>query len=253
LSAHPPPAPTPAGEAAGWYGKLPSLGDFASRRLAQQFIDAWDDWLNDGLAGWRTREPQSWLDAYLAGSSWRFVLMPGVMPEKAPDPRQAWAGVLMPSVDKVGRYFPLTLAQPLVHVPATSAQAEPVLGWLQQLDDLAVDALHDDWDVDRLEAELHRLGPCPEAPALPDEPGDACTAEAFDRPLLQLRPSGGLAVWLADIAGQRLLAALHGRALWLRTDDQGRPVLRISRGLPLADDFSALLSGLDSATASSVR
>ena len=26
----------------GWYGKIPSLGDFASRRLPQSFVAAWD-------------------------------------------------------------------------------------------------------------------------------------------------------------------------------------------------------------------
>ncbi|MBL8452331.1 MAG: type VI secretion system-associated protein TagF, partial [Zoogloea sp.] len=30
---------------AGWYGKLPALGDFAQRRLEQDFITGWDTWL----------------------------------------------------------------------------------------------------------------------------------------------------------------------------------------------------------------
>ena len=29
--------------AAGWYGKLPTLGDFASRRLDNDFVDIWDN------------------------------------------------------------------------------------------------------------------------------------------------------------------------------------------------------------------
>ena len=31
----------------GWYGKLPSLGDFASRRLGADFIPPWDAWLQE--------------------------------------------------------------------------------------------------------------------------------------------------------------------------------------------------------------
>ncbi|MGS0758915.1 type VI secretion system-associated protein TagF, partial [Roseateles sp. GG27B] len=46
----------------GWYGKLPSLGDFASRRLNPDFIEDWDVWLATGLGDWREREPTTWLE-----------------------------------------------------------------------------------------------------------------------------------------------------------------------------------------------
>ena len=36
-------------EAPGWYGKMAMLGDFASRRLPQEFIDACDAWLARGV------------------------------------------------------------------------------------------------------------------------------------------------------------------------------------------------------------
>ena len=68
-----------AEEVTGWYGKLPSLGDFASRRLAPAFVEPWDDWLARGLAAWREQAPDGWLEGYLASPSWRFVLMPGVL------------------------------------------------------------------------------------------------------------------------------------------------------------------------------
>ena len=83
--------------------------------------------------------------------------MPGVPGWRAGRWPGGWAGVLMPSVDRVGRYFPLTLARPLPALPADAAQWR-LLGWLQRLDDLAVDALHDDWTVERLEAELVAWG-----------------------------------------------------------------------------------------------
>ena len=35
--------------APGWHGKLPTLGDFASRRLEAPFIEAWDGWLAAGM------------------------------------------------------------------------------------------------------------------------------------------------------------------------------------------------------------
>ncbi len=88
----------------GWYGKLPSLGDFASRRLPAEFINAWDAWLQEVLQATRDALGEGWLDCYLTMPIWRFVLLPGLVGPSG------WAGVLMPSVDRVGRQFPLTVA-----------------------------------------------------------------------------------------------------------------------------------------------
>ena len=44
-----------------------------------------------------------WLEAFLEAPVWRFVLPPGLCGARAA------IGLIMPSVDKVGRYFPLTL------------------------------------------------------------------------------------------------------------------------------------------------
>ncbi len=208
--------PELAAPAAGWYGKLPSLGDFASRRLDHDFIEAWDHWLAAGIAAWREREPTAWLERYLSSPSWRFALAPGVLAKGAP----AWAGVLMPSVDRVGRYFPLTLAMPLPRLPAAESQAGALLSCLQCLDDLALDALDEDWSADQLEAELLKLGG-PRA-ATPD-----LQEESMASPLATL-----------------LCELLPGQALWICSDAHGEPLPRVSSGLPLALEFESLLGAL---------
>lgn len=185
----------------GWYGKLPSLGDFAARRLAPDLIEAWDGWLATGLAEWRDQAPEDWLQAYLDGPSWRFVLMPGVLPGVT----QPLVGVLLPSVDRVGRYFPLSLLRAMQGTPGTAAQ----LRWLHQLDDLAVDAMHDDWDIERLEAELLRL----------------------DQALT------------SDDTSQLLPALQAGQACWWRIGHDGQHVQHCTAGLPQGPAFVALLSG----------
>jgi len=218
----------------GWYGKLPSLGDFASRRLPPEFIEAWDDWLAAGLSDWREREPDAWLEHYLAGPSWRFLLMPGVLASGS------WTGVLMPSVDRVGRYFPLTLAQPLALLPPDAEQTAKLLAWLQQLDDLALDALQDDWTLDQLEAELQRLGALP-APA-PDQAPQDLTPSLDAEVMLELHPRADVASLLAAMARSDLLHSLQGKVLWLCTDALGQPLLRVTDGLPQAQAFSELLT-----------
>jgi len=88
----------------GFYGKLPSQGDFVTRRLPWEFTSGWDDWLQQGMLASRTALGERWLDLYLSAPVWRFQLAPGVCGPLG------WRGVFFASVDRVGRYFPLTLA-----------------------------------------------------------------------------------------------------------------------------------------------
>ena len=213
----------------GWHGKLPSLGDFASRRLAPDFLATWDTWLASGLQQLRQRDPAGWLDAYLANPTRRFLLMPGVLPGAAG--QQAWAGVLMPSVDRVGRYFPFTIAQPTA-LPASTQQMQSLWFWLGRLDELAADALHDDWTVDRLEAELARMAgpgllPLPLPATLPGLPQSAGASASMALP-------AGLDIsQLISIEAQALWQQrAQGLAYWYTATDLQSPSLCISRGLP---------------------
>lgn len=90
--------------AAGWYGKLPGLGDFATRRLPPAFVSRWDEWLQAGLHAMRDSAVD---DSNALAPVRRFWLGPGVIDALA------WGGLLMPSNDRAGRRFPLTVAQPM--------------------------------------------------------------------------------------------------------------------------------------------
>jgi type VI secretion system protein ImpM len=230
----------------GWYGKLPTLGDFASRRLGSDFIEPWDAWLGAGLARQREALGEAWLEAYLHSPTWRFVAMPGALPGR--DPLPAYAGVLMPSVDRVGRYFPLTLAAPLATLPPSAAALEALLGWLHRLEDVALDALQDDWTIEELEETLARLPP---VSATPDEPAAEIDPTLTD--LLRALDAESAFVDIHDVGGRADLAALFGTALgthaagawqqaaagrtfWL-ADNPTHPQLLVSRGLPRPGDF----------------
>jgi type VI secretion system protein ImpM len=223
---------------AGWHGKLPTLGDFATRRLDPAVVQAWDDWLSHGLAALQ-RQPQ-WLDAYLASPSWRFLLMPGVLPGAAGS--HAWVGVLMPSVDRVGRYFPLTLMQGLGALPASAGALDALWRWLVQLDEAAADALHDDWTLDALEDELQRLGPAPEPPTLPD----GVDAVLNDRAVaaLPLAAHGHAAALFAAQAAGTWQRQWQGRAFWYADAGLATPRLLASRGLEAHALLPRLLGGV---------
>jgi type VI secretion system protein ImpM len=94
-----------AAAAAGWYGKLPGLGDFAMRRLPPNFVERWDAWLQAGLL--EMPHARRLADNGALAPVRRFWLKPGVVDALA------WGGLLMPSTDRAGRRFPLTVAQPM--------------------------------------------------------------------------------------------------------------------------------------------
>jgi type VI secretion system protein ImpM len=143
--------------AAGWFGKLPNLGDFASRRLPERFVQRWDAWLQQGLAATRGELGAAWLERYLVAPIYRFWVAPGVLDE------QAWAGILMPSVDRVGRHFPLTVAQPASALEAALAS----LDWYRAIDAAARQVLDVQFGVDEFEQRLAAIAPpSPDAAAL---------------------------------------------------------------------------------------
>ena len=91
----------------GFYGKLPSHGDFIRRRVSDAFVDAFDVWLRGCLVESHTTLGSEWLDLYLTSPAWRFACAAGVC---GPEPV---LGLLAPSVDSVGRYFPIALVAEL--------------------------------------------------------------------------------------------------------------------------------------------
>ncbi|PTT92092.1 type VI secretion system-associated protein TagF [Pelomonas sp. HMWF004] len=228
---------------AGWHGKLPSLGDFASRRLAPAFVALWDGWLAEGLARLRADSPDIWLQHYLACPTWRFVLMPGSLP--APFDGQVHAGVLMPSVDRIGRYFPLTVVAPLPAAPRAQTELQALLSWLQNLDDLAADALQDDWPIDRLDAELARFprptwdiaGPL--TPLLPVAGRTASHAVAGTQAIIELLAQGQVQTWEQQAAGH---------AFWWSDAASGDRRLVVTRGLPPPEDMRLLLGAAPAAS-----
>ncbi len=130
------------------------VGDFVSRRLPEAFITRWDNWLQSSISTSQQQLGDNWLNTYLTSHIWRFVLSPGVCGQ------QAVAGILMPSVDKVGRYFPLTVA----YFFNTSSSLNTIFcsatAWFEQLEEVALTGLEGQVDLtefDQLVSSLPTL------------------------------------------------------------------------------------------------
>lgn len=93
-------------QAVGWYGKLPTRGDFVGRGLPRPWLRVWDDWLQQGLAAAGQHLGSARLrERLLAMPPWQCL----VLPSGAGQP--VWSGVVTPATDRVGRVFPLLLAE----------------------------------------------------------------------------------------------------------------------------------------------
>jgi type VI secretion system protein ImpM len=102
----------------GWFGKIPSLGDFAVRRLPPGFVKPWDEWLSAELSAARSILADDWAATYRQAPMLCFSLAAGVLDE------HIWNGVLVPSFDRVGREFPLTIAQGRPQYPALAVERQ---------------------------------------------------------------------------------------------------------------------------------
>jgi len=231
----------PGSFAVGWYGKIPGTGDFITRRVPASFSESWDRWLQQSMDGSRERLGKRWRDAFLTMPAWRFILSPGLVTPNA------WAGVMLPSVDAVGRYFPLTAACPLpsasLDLVGTLFAAAP---WFDEIEAIALSAIAPKVDTAAIDAALVRREFRREWLLLPEDDADATVAErGSDAQLLALllgeraereRPSAELAALCAGLS--------EPCAAWLAEPSEvfGRSLL-LCEGLPAAEQYCAMMDG----------
>jgi type VI secretion system protein ImpM len=221
----------------GLYGKIPSLGDFVTRRLPRGFIAPWETWMQEAIANSREQLGDFWLDNYLTSPMWRFALSPGICGE------QGWAGILMPSVDRVGRYYPFTLAAKLDPKFNLFLFMEESESWFSRLEELAFSCLEDEFQMEALEQQLKQLG----APTVEHE--ELVLPEAPTTPLNN--------AWHAQLQEQSALRGLYPRFMphllkkllfaysiwWTQGSERISPSLLICQGLPQIRGASALIDG----------
>jgi len=133
--------------AIGFHGKIPARGDFVQAGLPRAFTDPWDQWMQRVVAASRSSLGEAWLPAWLEAAVWRFALTPGTCG------RDAVIGLWMPSVDAVGRYYPLTLAAAAPDMDSPSLVRDGG-GFLAIAECAGRDALENELAPDQLGARL---------------------------------------------------------------------------------------------------
>lgn len=231
---------------AGWYGKIPALGDFASRRLPLSFVNSWDEWLQRSMVASRSSLRERWQELYLNSPIWRFALLPGVLDDAC------WIGIMMPSADRVGRYFPLTIALPIDPHPEFLSTVFAVQNWFAALEQIALASLSMDFHVAELEAHLSKN---PLEDSLAKGQGSLSARKlaswwtgAENAPLTLSLPDLDSIVPMVHASGLNVLSASGlGKSLWWTCDElAGTTQFRCFSGLPPDDHFSVLLAGVTS-------
>lgn len=119
------------------FGKLPAHGDFVARGVGRAEWDALDTWLSLSLTDARAHLNGGFEAAYDVAPTWLFA-------------EEDIGGALAPSMDSVGRRFPVWLALNAVAEDEASAAATGCEGLIRA-------ALVERWSAERLIAEAAAL------------------------------------------------------------------------------------------------
>lgn len=220
----------------GLFGKLPAHGDFIYRDLPSHFINAWDAWLQGFIANSQQELGDDWLDIYLTSPIWRFVFTDGIFD------RHYWAGIILPSVDRVGRYFPFSIATRITTTanPFSLIQQD---NWFTRIEDLALSALDGQMLLDELSAEINKqkinVESAIQAPPQTKSAGVNGLVLPFHNGIT--KPDQAYTYLLDGL----LRSSAPTYSIWTTANGSERvtPVLATTQGLPSLRHTTALLDG----------
>ncbi|AJC82990.1 type VI secretion system-associated protein (plasmid) [Rhizobium etli bv. phaseoli str. IE4803] len=135
----------------GFYGKLPSHGDFVSMGLGHSLQSALDAWMQAGLQAAQQELGEDWKRRFRSMPAWRFIIERGLW-----GPATV-AGVLLPSLDRVGRSFPLVIAAQLHGFTEHPRQLYLDDTWFTAAEAIAESSARRDFDINHFTASLKRL------------------------------------------------------------------------------------------------
>ncbi|WP_372571863.1 type VI secretion system-associated protein TagF [Ruegeria jejuensis] len=210
----------------GAFGKMPSVGDFFRLNVRASFVQVWDDWIQRGMLDAQRATGVAWDGLYMSAPIWRFCLSPGLAGS------QKMLGVLMPSVDRVGRRFPLTLVTPAWAEGSVILDHFRETELFERLEDLALSALDDDMTKDRLAELLNDLAP-------PQHRCDAPVRKAATT--LVLTQHEGAGDLLPELAAGLVTGEYRAPSIW-STEIAGVPRLMVCEGLPTAANMQGLFN-----------
>ena len=217
--------PQPGAVGVGFCGKLQTHGDFVQRRLPGLLVRCWEEWLDRSIAASRESLGEDWRALYLTSPIWRFAVSAGCCGDRP------FAGVLMPSLDKFGRYHPLTIIAVLEQHTSASAVGLFSSDWYRRIESLALSSLEDDFQFDEFDAKL----------AMASSP-NGTDIRAFGTGFQTVAPAISLDHALSTLIARIIEASTLKYSLWWTVDAGEQFVFSCGYpGLPTPEDFAELL------------
>lgn len=222
-------------EQTGIFGKLPAHGDFLHRNLPSRVINVWDEWLQAFVANTQERLGESWLEIYLTSPIWRYCLSQGVVDDNQ------WAGIVLPSVDRVGRYFPFSIMRKISNGLAPSEFVETGVQWYEEIENLALQALDGQLQIDALLDALNQLSPPGGSQYIrqPAGPAEAGVVVDFDY------EQGQILNTMPHLLDLFIKTTFNCYSVWQTAgSDRVMPCVFVIPGMPPVSGGAAMLDGL---------
>jgi type VI secretion system protein ImpM len=204
----------------GYFGKMPKSGDFVSRNIDAEVKEGFDRWLQDSMSESRSQMKEAWLSAFLTAPVWRFLLL-----DQFGDGRTV-LGVMIPSVDKVGRYFPLAVLVELTEITLSQETMIACDMILHEFEDLLLGVLSEELDQDFFDYQIGLA-----ARKYLDKPFQAPGELSENR----FHKSEGLTQQLGSMHNE------GGSIWWSEGSDSRDADLLLYRGMPRSTVFASFL------------
>jgi type VI secretion system protein ImpM len=219
----------------GLYGKLPAKRDFIALGVPRGVLNAWEPWVQAAVAASRNELGKKWQTVFCAAPIWRFWLGADIC-------GQIVIGAVMPSLDGVGRYFPLTLFACAEGELIAPPERDSHDTWFEAVETLLMSTLDQATEFEAVETALNALQPprpyCPDAPT----------------PARYVARDGTAAVPLEDRNFGKAFGVLHEQdctrpytscSFWWTIGGEGyAPITLGAKHFPDPTLFSAMLTGV---------
>jgi type VI secretion system protein ImpM len=219
----------------GLFGKLPAKRDFVAANAPRQFLEPWEAWLQTGVATSRQVLGPQWSDVYNRAPIWRFWLGADLCGE-------ATIGVFMPSVDAVGRSFPLSLFVGEGEYSLPPPELDSNGPWFDAAEAILLDALDPDATLEAV-AEKAASMPMPALEIRASQVDGLC--ELSDGGILVRDIDRDISS--AFVAARRFghHRAFASQSFWWTIGGEDFPPVALSYlGLPPAVRFAEMLTGV---------
>ena len=220
----------------GLYGKLPAHGDFIQHDMPPEFISVWDNWLQQSILASQEELENRWLELYLVSPIWKFALSKEIV-----DSEHHWLGMMLPSVDNVGRYYPLTFARKIPANMPLLRCIEISNDWYDDLENIALTSLQNGLRLENMADMLGKIA-IPEVDPLVALGHTSLNGVQKFIPLSDGTPSiSGAFSLIADYFMSQTTRAFS--FWWTSGGEHIAPIALIADKLPKPVSYTALLDG----------